>query len=59
MDAINRTQHSFALKAKHDPEHRFKDLYHLICRKEWIEYALKAVLANQGSRTAGIDGIRR
>jgi RNA-directed DNA polymerase len=59
MDAINRTQHSFALKAKHLPEHRFKDLYHLICRKEWIEHALKAVLTNQGSETAGIDGINR
>jgi RNA-directed DNA polymerase len=59
MDAINRTQHSFALKAKHNPEHRFKDLYHLICREEWIEYALEAVLANQGSRTSGIDGISR
>ncbi len=59
MDAISLTQHSFALKAKHNPEHRFKDLYHLICRQDWIEYALSAVLANEGARTAGVDGITR
>jgi len=59
MNAINLTQHSFALKAKHNPEHRFRDLYHHICRQEWIELALSAVLANDGARTAGIDGVTR
>ncbi len=59
MDAISLTQHSFALKAKHHPEHRFRHLYHLICRQEWIEYALSAVLANEGARTAGVDGVTR
>jgi group II intron reverse transcriptase/maturase len=59
MDAINLTQHSFALKAKYRPEHRFKDLHHLICRPDWIEYALSSVLLNQGARTAGIDGVTR
>jgi RNA-directed DNA polymerase len=59
MDAINLTQHSFALKAKYKPEHRFQDLYHLICRTAWIEYALSSVLLNQGARTAGIDGVTR
>jgi hypothetical protein len=29
MDAINLTQHSFALKAKYNPEHRFKDDCHI------------------------------
>jgi len=59
MDAINLTQHSFALKAKHNPEHRFRDLYHFICQQEWLEYALNAVLTNAGARTAGIDGVNR
>ena len=59
MDAINLIQHSFALKAKHNPEHRFRDLYHLICRQDWIEHALSAVLANQGARTAGVDGVTK
>lgn len=59
MDAINLTQHSFALKAKHNPEHRFRDLYHIICRQDWIGHALSAVLANEGARTAGVDGVTR
>jgi RNA-directed DNA polymerase len=59
MDAISLTQHSFALKAKHNPEHRFKNLYHLICRQDWIEHALSAVLSNEGARTAGIDRVTR
>ena len=59
MDAISLTQHSFALKAKHNPEHRFKDLYHIICQQDWIEHALSAVLANEGARTAGIDQVTR
>jgi retron-type reverse transcriptase len=59
MDAISLTQHSFALKAKHNPEHRFKDLYHIICQQDWIEHALSAVLANEGARTAGIDKVTR
>jgi RNA-directed DNA polymerase len=59
MDAISLTQHSFALKAKHNPEHRFRDLYHIICQRDWIERALSAVLANEGARTAGVDGVTR
>ena len=41
------------------PEHRFGDLYHLVCKPEWLAAALKEVLSNPGSRTAGIDGINR
>jgi RNA-directed DNA polymerase len=59
MDAISLTQHSFALKASYNPEHRFRNLYHLICRQDWIEHALSKVLANEGARTAGVDGITR
>lgn len=59
MDDIQLTQHSFAVKAQHQPQHRFTDLYHLICRTDWIEFALVAVLRNTGSRTPGVDGITR
>jgi len=59
MDAITLTQYSFALKAKHNPTHRFGDLYHLVCQREWIEYALSQILANEGARTAGVDGVTR
>src|SRR5919199_1193038 len=59
MDDITKTQRSFAIKALHNPEHQFADLYHLICREDWIAFALQAVLANSGSRTAGVDGISK
>jgi len=54
---IARIQTSFARKAVHQPEHRFCDLYSLICSRTWIEEALNRVLSNQGSRTAGVDGV--
>src|SRR5260370_7707069 len=59
MDDLRETQQSFARKAQAQPEHRFGDLYHLICREEWLRAALQHVLSNAGSRTAGIDGISR
>lgn len=59
MDDLRKTQQSFARKAQAQPEHRFADLYHLVCREEWIAEALKAVLRNAGSRTEGVDGISR
>jgi group II intron reverse transcriptase/maturase len=54
---IARIQTSFARKAVHQPEHRFCDLYSLLCSRIWIEAALDKVLSNQGSRTAGVDGV--
>lgn len=59
MDDVRKTQQSFARKAQAQPKHRFGDLYHLICREEWLRQALQRVLRNAGSRTAGIDGISR
>lgn len=59
MDDIQKTQHSFALKARNQKGHRFNDLYHFIYRRDWMEYALDAVLDNRGSRTPGVDGITR
>ncbi len=56
MSDIIKTQRSFAIKAKHQKEHKFNHLYRLICREEWIREALDAILSNQGSLTAGIDG---
>jgi len=54
MDDIRLTQQSFARKALAEPQHRFDDLYHLICRRDWIAMALGHVLSNKGSRTAGV-----
>lgn len=59
MDDIQLTQHSFAVKAQNQPQHRFTDLYHLIYRPDWMQFALAAVLDNEGGRTAGIDGVTK
>jgi hypothetical protein len=42
MNDLRKTQESFARKAQAQPEHRFGDLYHLVCREEWLREALRA-----------------
>ena len=59
MSDIIKTQRSLALKATHNPTHKFDHLYRLICQEEWIHKALSLVLSNKGARTAGIDGATR
>lgn len=56
---IRKTQMSFARKAQADPEHKFQDLWHLLTRYDWIRSALTNILANNGSKTPGIDGISK
>ena len=57
MDDITRIQRNFARKAQAEPTHRFRDLYSLVWKPGFSEIALKRVLANRGSRSAGIDGV--
>src|SRR5260221_2828964 len=57
MSDIIKAQEGLARKAQADKEHRFRDLYHLLCKREWIEEALWHVLDNDGSQTPGVDGI--
>ncbi len=59
MDDITKAQRSFARKALTQPDHRFEDVYHLLCREDWVRRALDYVLSNTGSRTAGVDGVTR
>ena len=59
MSDIIKTQRSLALKATHNPTHKFDHLYRLICQEEWIHKALSLVLSNKGAKTAGIDGATR
>ncbi len=59
MSDVRKTQRSFARKANAILEHRFEDLYHLICRREWIETALSGVLSNSGAKTPGMDGVSK
>lgn len=57
MDDIIRIQRSFARKAQAQPDHRFGDFYSLVWKTSFLEAALDRVLANRGSRSAGIDGV--
>ena len=57
MDDITRIQRHFARKAQAQPDHRFGDLYSLVWKPSFLEAALRRVLANRGSRSAGIDGV--
>jgi len=59
MSDIIKTQRSFAIKALHQPVHRFDHLYRIICQQEWIAAALISVLANKGARTPGVDGMTK
>ena len=57
MDEITRIQRYFARKAQAQPEYRFRDLYSLVWKPSFLNHALGRVLANRGSRSAGVDGI--
>src|SRR6266446_1716829 len=57
MSDITKTQQGLARKAHTNRDHQFEDLYHLICKREWIEEALQHVLNNDGAETAGVDGM--
>jgi len=59
MSDIIKTQRSLAMKAMHQPAHRFDHLYRLLCQRQWIATALRGVLANTGARTPGIDGLTK
>ncbi len=57
MSDIIKTQQGLARKAETHKTHHFEDLYHLLCKREWIEEALQHVLDNDGAGTAGVDGM--
>ncbi len=57
MSDIIKAQQGLARKAQAEKEHQFRDLYHILCKREWIEEALRHVLNNDGSQTPGVDGM--
>lgn len=57
MSDIIKAQQGLARKAQANKAHQFEDLYYLLCKREWIEEALRHVLNNDGSQTPGVDGI--
>ena len=55
---VDEMQKKLAVWAKRDPDHRFFDIYHLMYNEDWLHRAYRSVKSNNGSRTAGIDGLR-
>ena len=56
--AILSLQSGLATTATMRRRKRFRRLYPLLWRREWLEQALKAVLDNKGAETPGVDGKR-
>ena len=54
---IGEMQRLLSRKAEREPNHKFDDLYSLVCRKDWLQLATAYVSQNAGSKTAGCDGI--
>jgi RNA-directed DNA polymerase len=54
---IGEMQRLLSVKAEREPNHRFGDLYSLLCDPDWLWLAHDRVAQNAGSKTAGCDGI--
>ncbi len=54
---VGEMQRCLSLKAERQPNHRFDDLYSLLCNGDWLRLAHRYVQQNAGSKTAGCDGI--
>src|SRR5271154_7009833 len=54
---IGEMQRLLSCKAQREPNHRFDDLYGLLCDMDWLWLAHDHVAQNAGSKTAGCDGI--
>ena len=52
-------QRKLSLTAQEKPEHKFRDLYSLLCNEVWLRVAAHDTLQNAGSNTAGIDGMTK
>jgi RNA-directed DNA polymerase len=57
--SVPEMQKRLAEKATADPEHRFGNLYALLTQEIILDAAAQRLLANKGSRTAGLDGVDR
>jgi RNA-directed DNA polymerase len=56
---VEEMQRKLSEKAERVKDHRFDNLYSLICQKEWLERAYWHIQSNRGNATAGVDGVRR
>ena len=54
---ISEMQHKLATWAESDQTKRFDRLLRLVANREWLAEAARIVLASNGARTPGIDGM--
>jgi len=52
-------QKKLSLTAQEKPEHKFGELYSLLCNEVGLRVAAQETLKNKGSKTAGIDGMTK
>jgi RNA-directed DNA polymerase len=53
---VSEMQRKLSQRATEEPEHKFENLYNLLCNEIWLRVAHHSVNSNQGRETAGIDG---
>jgi RNA-directed DNA polymerase len=56
---VGEMQKKLSLTAQEKSEHKFGDLYSLLCNDVWLRVAAHETLKNKGSKTAGIDGMTK
>ncbi|TMG65500.1 MAG: hypothetical protein E6H86_07290 [Chloroflexi bacterium] len=56
---VGEMQKKLSLTAQEKPEHKFGELYSLLCNEVWLRVAAQETLKNKGSKTAGIDGMTK
>jgi RNA-directed DNA polymerase len=56
---VSEMQRKLSLTAQEKPEHKFGDLYSLLCNEVWLRVAAHDTLQNTGSNTAGIDSMTK
>src|SRR6185503_491248 len=54
---VGEMQRKLSFKAERSSEHKFDNLYSLLCDSNWLRLACDYVRQNAGSITAGCDGI--
>jgi group II intron reverse transcriptase/maturase len=54
---IGEMQRLLSVKAEQQPNHKFDNLFGLLCDTNWLRLAHDYVAQNAGSKTAGCDGI--
>jgi group II intron reverse transcriptase/maturase len=52
-------QRKLSQRATENPEHKFENLYSLLCNETWLRVAAHETLKNKGSETAGIDNMTK